>query len=333
MDLKFLDIKYGPHSVTLPYYEVIGKKSGPTAFISGGMHGDEINGIELVKKFVSWAKKDKLHEKLQGSLIIFPVLNPSGFEHLSRHVKEDRRDLNRQFGITEPKSLAQQIAFVLTHEFFRKCDFGIDCHDSGGSLVLIPHTRIHKSKKSKSYSSTHQMAQTFGTKLILERTGSKNMMAVALNRLYSTPVITVEIGGARQIFPEYIKTGLDGIRNVLISQKMIEGTIKTHKRQYAIKERFGVRVETAGSIKFDVKIGQTIHKGDKIATLSNPITQKETILKAPMCGFIFSLRHENQVKKGAMIYSVLEYKKCHTDRTTTDKFAELPHFWIKQISK
>jgi predicted deacylase len=75
------------------------------------------------------------------------------------------------------------------------------------------------------------MAQTFGTKLILERTGSKNMMAVALNRLYSTPVITVEIGGARQIFPEYIKTGLDGIRNVLISQKMIEGTIKTDKRE------------------------------------------------------------------------------------------------------
>jgi predicted deacylase len=331
MQLKTLEIKYKSDSLDLSFYELIGKKDGPHIFISGGIHGNEINGVELVKKFIHQAKIIQLEKELKGRITIFPILNPTGFETGIRYVGIDGKDLNRQFGF-KSTSFSSHLADVLSNEFFRKCDLGIDCHDSGGSVVLIPHVRIHKSDKFQCMSCTRELAQSFGTRVIMERKGHPNMMAVSLFKNYGTPVITVELGGNQIIYEDFLRFGLQGIKNVLITQGMISGKAKVHKRQYFLYGRYGIKATRAGIVKIDTKLGQMVHAGEKLGNIYYPTTQSSESLISPMCGIMLSKRVNNQVTAGGSLYSILEHKQCHVIRTTLDKFEEMPGFSVKQVN-
>lgn len=179
MTLKKFTVTYGGQITEIPYYEIIGKSAGKSVFISAGIHGNEINGIFLVRNFVEWCKVNLDESKLAGKILIFPVLNPHGFAERIRQVPEDGKDLNRQFFDTTPKSMSEQIAYDLTHNFLKDCDMGVDIHDSGNYAMYVPHARIHLTDGDKCKSCSRELARIFGTENILERDGLQGMMAVA----------------------------------------------------------------------------------------------------------------------------------------------------------
>lgn len=336
LELKVFKVKYKNHAADIPYYEIIGENDGPAMFISGGMHGNEIGGIAIVEKFLQWALEENIARKLSGKLTIFPLLNPSGFAHMTRRVHEDNKDLNRCFGLEEVTSFSEEVAAQLTDKFFRHHEFGIDCHDSGGRAVLTPHSRVHKNEAD---GCIREIGQIFGTDIILERKGSKNMMAIALNRLFNTKVLTVETGGAQKIFPEFVEVGLRGIKNILVAKKMYPGNIYLPDKQYLLHDRYGISIDASAKIIFNIKLGDVVHAGQKIGKLYYPEKQKHEEIIAPMCGVVFSLWQQNQVpdlnegrKKSRIIYSILEVKNCHVKRTTEDKFIALPKIDVTKIN-
>lgn len=309
MELKKIEVKNGVKTLEVPYYEFVGKKDGPSVFISAGMHGNEINGVYLVGKFIEWTRKELQSEKLGGRILIFPVLNPEAFSAKSRVSPVDWKDLNRQFNIESPGSISEQLAYDLRHKYFKSCQMGIDIHDSGNYAVYTPHARIHISDEDNCVSCTRNMARIFGTEYILEREGDKRMMAVSLNEKLNTPVITVEIGGRQILHPHILDIGLKGIMNVLYSNGMLDGSLNLPKKQYLVSNRYLVRSLKSGFITFKVDLGQHVQKGEIIGEMYYPIEQESVYIKSPIDGRVFSIWADNQVKSGVNICSFITDKK------------------------
>lgn len=329
MKKKTLKIEFKNHEVEIPYLIFEGKKGkGPHLFLSGGMHGDEINGVIVIKEFLKWAKSVDLEKKLSGKITVLPVLNPSGFSVVMREVFEDSVDLNRSFGQKTAKTFSEKIAHELMDKILKKCDLGLDFHDAGQRSVLLPHTRVHKRENS---GVTKEMGRLFGTDIIIGREGDSGMMAVALYKKYKIPVLTVETGGAQVVFPKFVKVAIQGIRNILAQQKMYPSKIIIPEKQYYLYDRFGISFAYPVEISFEKKLGDFVHYKDKIGEVYNPLNQKVEPILAPMCGIIFSLWQTNQVPVNEVVYSILETVECHVKRTTLNKFEKMGSFDVKQV--
>lgn len=320
--MHFLKIQLAKtKGIKIPYKIFEGEKAGPTFVISGGMHGDELNGIALVKKLIDYCTRHKIEKTLHGKLIILPILNPTGFEKKRRTVQYDKKDLNRSFNRKE-KSPSNIIANALVKEIYSQADYAIDCHDSGRRNVLIPHARIHDSQRTTCKKCTRNMAQAFGSKIIIEREGKAGMIAVEMERKFNLPVLTIETGGALKLFDNFVNKGLDGIINILRFYGMLPGEVKIPNKQYFLKYRFGIKAPATGIMKFTKKLGQRVHLGDKIGELYIPMRNRTIDLISPMCGLLFSIQYGESVAKDEIVYSVLEDRKCHVKRRRTASMFE-----------
>lgn len=314
--MRYLEIKIQKDVVKIPYLTFTGTGSEKHCVISGGMHGDEVNGIQLVRMFIEYCRENEIEKKLRGKLTIIPLLNPSGFRNQSRNVGYDRKDLNRSFN-QKTKSASNLIANALEKEFFANADLAIDCHDSGKTHILLPHTRVHRYENKYCARCTQEMAKAFGSKIIIERKGKRGMLAVEMTKKYQLPVLTIEIGGAMRTDKKHTKQGFEGILNILKSQGFLPGEPTVTRKQYYLRDRFGITAKNTGVIKMEKKLGQRVHLGDKIGNIYVPMKAKTYELEAPMCGIIFSMHHIDMVRKGEIIYSILQDKKCHMKRRMT----------------
>jgi len=281
--------RYKGKDIKIPVHIIEGKKEGKTVFISGGIHGDEINGIQLVQKFMHSLDP----KEIIGRIIFLPILNISGFRNNTRHVSYDRKDLNRSF--VKGNSVSNKMAKTIFDEVIARCDFGIDCH-SGHEFVLIPHVRAHIGKDNVcSDGCTLDMAAVFGSKIILKRKGITGMIAIEAFKKLKTPVLTVEIGGNTIIRNNYIKEGSKGIRNILINKGFLKGRIKKPKEQYVISDisRHSYLAKINGVLNMNYNLGEDVHLGDEIAHIHDPIKEETQKLKSKECGFIFSTRMQN----------------------------------------
>lgn len=330
METRQLSITYQAHSVEIPYIEIVGAQDGPSAFISAGMHGNEINGIAIVRRFLDALQDDGIRSQLSGRLILLPVMNPSGFSHMQRRVFEDDEDLNRSFGFEKAETFSQEIAKTLTECILRHCQFGVDLHDAGGRAVLVPHARIHAGEV-RDYRSTRHMSRLFGTKLVLERPGKDHMLAIEMDRRFNVPVLTVEIGGAHRLYEEYYNTAITGLWNILAAFGMIERPLEIPERQFLLHDRMGVKVSEACQVHFHVCLGDQVHVGDKLGELYFPQRYTCETIYSPMCGYVFSLWGTNQAYAGATLYSILEEYDCHIARSTLEQFEMLPSLETHRI--
>lgn len=328
MQHHILQIDFQGMRLEIPYIVIKGGKEGTHIFISGGMHGNEINGIAAVGDFIKYAEDNDLKEKISGTITIIPVLNPSGFSQMTREVKEDNLDPNRAFGKTEITTFSEAMATEL-EKLLKDCDIGIDLHDAGSNTVLLPHSRVMQHEED---GCTKKMGQLFGTNIIIEREGHPHMMAVAMYQRHKVPVLTVEIGGGQTILPEFQAQALQGILNILSAYEIYQTEIKVPEEQFFLHNRFGVETNEPAEIRIDVKLGDYIHEEDEIGEIYYPITQKREKLVSPMCGYLFALWQDNQIPAHQTIYSILESKQCHVRRTTLKNFEKLSKFQVKKFN-
>ena len=328
MKKDVLTVELGKYKVNVPYLEFKGAQDGPHIFLSGGMHGDEVNGIAAIHYLREWFLKDDIEKDLAGRITMFPVLNPSGFAHMQRQVYEDNNDLNRSFGVDDPKTFAEQIAYDLTHKILKECEFGIDFHDSGSRKAFVPHSRMHKGEKS---GCTRELAQLFGTDIIIERQGHERMMSVALHRQFDMPVLTVEMGGAQRIFKEYLKVAKHGVRNFLRAKKMLAGSIMLPDKQYFLEDRYGVIIKAPATVSFDVNLGDFVHRSERIGEIYYPLTQENEEIVATSCGYILARWMESQIPEGESIYDILATENCHPDGSSEEKAALMQRLDISKI--
>ena len=203
---------------SIPIQVLSGRRRGPTLFVSAALHGDELNGIEIIRRL----KKLSLLKKLSGTLILVPVVNVYGLNTLSRYLP-DRRDLNRSFPGSTKGSLAARIAKIFFDEIVRKCDYGIDLHTGAIHRSNLPQIRTNTKNEE-----TLRLAQAFEAPVILHselRDGS--LRAVAQEQ--GVPILLYEAGEALRFDETSIKIGVKGIVNVLRNLGMLP---QTQKRRF-----------------------------------------------------------------------------------------------------
>ncbi|MEX2568078.1 MAG: succinylglutamate desuccinylase/aspartoacylase family protein [Cyclobacteriaceae bacterium] len=272
--------------IDLPVFIRSSSKPGPTVLISGGVHGDEINGIVSVKRML----EEDMFPPIKGTLIYIPLVNVYGFLSTSRTFP-DGRDLNRSFPGNRKGSLASQIANILTHEIIPQIDYGIDFHTGGRMLSNYPQIRVDfKDKKGL------QLAEKFGTNFtvnspLIDKSFRKE--AYKSNK----HLLVFEGGESMRLDENVISEGIKGTGRLLKFLKMIEGDYQEGKTM-KIKESSWVRARVSGIFNSSVSLGEEVKRGQVLAKISDPYGQVKVPVKSNVQGYIIGINNSPVVNAG-----------------------------------
>ena len=276
------------------------KNPGPTVLLLGGMHGDEINGVEIIRRAIA----EKLfHQLTAGTVIAIPLLNIFGFINFSRDVP-DGKDVNRSFPGTGSGSLASRIAKIITRKILPLVDFGIDFHTGGEQHYNYPQIR---------FSSKHEEAKTLALKCNFNLMVEKVLVAKSLRKIakdMKIPIIIFEGGESNKLDPFSIQQGLKLIRELLFKSHMLDQGSKPQGIRRLFKKASWERAHEGGIVSYRRESGNFVSKGELLAIISDPFAQKETRMHASRDAFILSHNNAPLVNVGdGMFHLAYEEEK------------------------
>lgn len=270
------------------------KNPGPTMLILGGVHGDEVNGVEIVRRAVKVGYFEKL--KL-GSVIAVPLLNIYGFINFSRDLP-DGKDVNRSFPGSSRGSLASKVAYTLTKHILPVVDFGIDFHTGGGCIHNYPQVRVSRDDKD-----AYKIAELFGAPFIVK----SNLINKSLRKechKRGIPMLVYEGGESLRLDSYAIQEGLNGIQRIMSSLGMVEKQPLAPKDPIILEKNKWLRASQAGILISYKKSGDYVKKGELLGHLTDPYGVKESKIKSPYSGYIYGHNNMPVVHKGDAIYHI-----------------------------
>lgn len=287
------------HTMTKLKIPIIIERSkfhGPTVLFTAGLHGDEINGIEIVRQLIV----QKINKPKTGTIICIPVINVFGFVNQMREFP-DKRDLNRVFPGSKTGSLASRFAYHLLKEIIPNVDYAIDFHSGGASRFNAAQIRIvDDNPELKALSDVFHSPFTFF---------SKNISGTFRNSCSKLDVkmLLFEGGKSIDINEAITKEGVEGSKRVLHHLGMLNSrkkivapeneTIYIHKSSW-------IRAKYSGMFHGYTQIGNYVKKGQLLATISDPYGKIEHNVKAPNSGYIFNVNDAPIVFQGDAIYHI-----------------------------
>lgn len=279
--------------VTMSAHVIHGKTEGPAMFVSAGIHGDEVIGIEIVRRLL---KSPKLRG-MRGTLIVVPIVNSFGFINHSRYLP-DRRDLNRSFPGSEGGSLAARLANLFLTEIVSRADLGIDLHSAAIHRTNYPQIRI-----SPEDIEMRRLADVFGAPIIMQssiRDGSLRKAASDLGK----KVLLYEAGEGLRFDETSVRAGLAGILRVLKSLDMISGRgiapAKTPP-QFCESSKW-LRAPMGGLFRSFKSDGEAVRKGDVLGSVSDPFGEAEQEVSASFDGIIVGKAVMPVVNEGDAVF-------------------------------
>ncbi|NND76707.1 MAG: succinylglutamate desuccinylase/aspartoacylase family protein [Flavobacteriales bacterium] len=254
--LDIADLASGT-KIDLPIYIFNGKEKGKRVMFTGGLHGDEINGIEIVRRLIN--KKD-LKSIKKGAVVAIPILNVYGFINFSRDVVEGK-DMNRSFPGSQRGSLASRVAHVITNKVLPIIDFGIDFHTGGGSRHNYPQTRYTKDHKA-----SEDISDIFSAPLsISTKTIPKSFRETAIKK--NKPIVVYEGGEALRLNGPVINEGIKGCERVLSAFGCIDKNIGPGKTKRFDKMTW-LRADRSGLFIALKKSGENCQKGELLGKIN-----------------------------------------------------------------
>ncbi len=283
--------------IEIPVYVFNGKEKGPTVLLQGGLHGDETNSIEIIRRML----EKKYFKIKRGCVIVVPVLSVFGFLHFSRDVHG--KDVNRSFPGTRTGSLASRIAYFHMREIVENVDFGIDFHTGGGQRSNFPQIRYtEESSIGKQLAGVFNAPFNFPSKLIqksFRKEAHKN----------NIPIIVYEGGEALRFDELAIDEGIKGTLRVLKHFRMIvKNPLKDIKKRKSISltKRRWIRAKTAGLFNAFVGNGMKVNKGQVLGDITDTYGETSVKVKAPMDGYIVAINNFPIINQGDAIFHIGE---------------------------
>jgi len=288
----------------VPVHVVRGRSDGPRLFISAAIHGDEINGVEIIRRVL----KNAALRKLRGDLIVIPVVNVYGFINHSRYLP-DRRDLNRSFPGSETGSLAARLANMFMTEIVNQCTHGIDLHTAASHRNNLPQIRANLDDAE-----TERLARAFGVPVILNsnlRDGSLREAAAEQDM----PMLLYEGGEALRFNEVAIRLGVRGILRVLRELEMLPprknrktgNAVISKAKQYVARASHWVRAPISGVFNIKVALGTVVQKNSILGIVSEPLGQTETNVMSPYEGIVISVSNLPLVNEGDAVIHIARF--------------------------
>ncbi|MCW5518284.1 succinylglutamate desuccinylase/aspartoacylase family protein [Aureitalea sp. L0-47] len=282
--------------IDVPIFVERSHYEGPTVLFTAGIHGDEVNGIEIVRQLVSKGiNKPKI-----GTTISIPIINIFGFLQKVREFP-DGRDLNRSFPGSKNGSLASRVAHKLMNHIVPQVDYCIDFHTGGSSRFNAPHIRVAKEDEE-----LMDLAQIFNAPFILQSKNLKKSFRNACKKK-GVPMLLFEGGKSNSIDNVVSNTGVNGSKRVLNHLGMLRSKFKVStpkKNSVTITNSSWIRAHASGMFKPAVKVGSMVKRGDVIGHITDPYGKVHYWIKSTNEGYVFNVNEAPLVYQGDALFHI-----------------------------
>lgn len=288
-------------ALSMPVQVIRGRRDGPVLFVSGAVHGDEIVGVEIIRRLVA----GKQLKGLRGTLITIPVVNVYGFINQTRYLP-DRRDLNRCFPGLEQGSLAARLAHLFMTEVVAKCTHGIDLHTAAIHRDNLPQIRAAMEAPG-----VEEMARAFNAPVIVNSGLIEGSLRTAC-RDAGVPVIVYESGEALRFNELAIRAGVRGVVSVMRQIGMLSSRKRKsiHAEPFVARSSTWVRAPQSGIFRMRVPLGAYVSKGDCLGMVAAPYggTQTETAVEASCDGVVIGRTNIPLVNEGEALFHLARFR-------------------------
>ena len=282
--------------VNIPIIIERSKKPGPTVFFTAGIHGDEVNGVEIVRQLIAKG----INKPKCGTIICMPVINIFGFINLKREFP-DGRDLNRVFPGSRSGSLAGRVAYKLMHDIIPHVDLIIDFHTGGSGRFNAPQLRYSKENKE-----LNDLAKVFGAPFVLySKNLPKSFRTICYKR--EKPLLLFEGGKSFHIDDIVTNSGVNGAKRVLKHLGMLKTVFKSSnpkKETVFINESKWQRAKYSGMFKAAIILGSLVKKDDILGNITDPYGKFNYFVKASNAGYIININESPIVYQGDALFRI-----------------------------
>lgn len=300
--------------MTMPVHVIRGKAQGPRLFVSAAIHGDEINGVEIIRRLL----KLPALKRLKGTLIAVPIVNVHGLIHHSRYLP-DRRDLNRSFPGSETGSLAARLASLFMHEIVANSSHGIDIHTGAIHRSNLPQLRANLDEPE-----TERLARAFEVPVMISanlRDGSLREAAAEVG----IPMLLYEAGEALRFDEVSIRAGVKGITNVMRELGMLPPSRSRARKPITpvvARSSTWVRAQESGILRSLVPLGGRVKKGTLLGVVADPFGETEKQILANFSGIVIGRTNLPLVNEGDALYHIARFEDIHDVESQVDEFQE-----------
>lgn len=287
---------YTSTKVEIPVIIERSKVPGPTVLITAGIHGDEINGVEVVRQIIA----KKINKPAKGSIICIPVLNVFGFLSMNRFFP-DGRDLNRVFPGTKNGSLASRFAYQFINEILPAADYCLDFHTGGASRFNAPHIRVAPDNKE-----LVSLAKVFNAPFtLLSKNLDGSYRATCAKK--GKKILLFEGGKSLSSSKEVAKEGVHGTMRVLHHLGMLHSNFDYPEPNYdslLVEKSFWMRAKYSGLLHIKIPIGKHVEKNEILASITDPYGKMRHVVKASNDGYVINVNESAIVYKGDAIFRI-----------------------------
>ncbi len=269
---------------------------GPTVLITGGIHGDEINGVEIVRQIIA----KKINKPKIGTTICIPILNIFGFLNQDR-VFPDGRDLNRVFPGTKTGSLASRIAYHFVKEILPQADYCLDFHTGGAQRFNAAQIRVAPNDDK-----LFELAQVFNAPFTVFSSNIAKSYRNTCSKL-GKKVLLFEGGKSLESSKHIVKEGVDGVMRILNHLKMLDDNhelTQTTRKPVVIKKSTWVRAQKSGLLHIKIDCNKHVVKGEFLATITDPYGTMRFKVLSPTNGYVININQSPIVNQGDAIFHI-----------------------------
>jgi len=304
---------YTHTEMTMPVHVLRGKKEGPHLFVCAAIHGDEIIGVEIIRRLL----KLKTLLRIRGTLIAVPVVNVYGFINNSRYLP-DRRDLNRFFPGTQKGSLTSHLAHIFMQEIVGNSTHGIDLHAGSNHRINLPHIRACLDKAE-----TEELAFAFGAPVILNANLRDGSLRQAVEEA-GIPMLLYEAGEALRFDEFAVRAGVKGILAVMRAIGMLTSrSVKTSRiKPMVASSTSWIRAPKSGILRTHIRLGDKITVNQKIGEIADPFDENETAVNSTGSGIVIGRLNLPLVHKGDALFHIAGFDDSVAVRESIDDFKE-----------
>lgn len=286
IELPFARVVTGA-TESLPVKVINGRSAGPNIWLSAAIHGDELNGIQIIRRVI----KDLDAKNLRGAVIAVPIVNPLGFINESRYLP-DRRDLNRSFPGSARGSTASRLAHLFMEQVVDHCTVGIDLHTASNHRINHPQIRANLDDAT-----TLKLARAFGAPISIHaRVRDGSLRQAAAERGKTT--LLFEAGQAHRFDEDAVEAGVVGTMRTLRAMGMIDARLPRPGPTRLIRRTRWVRARRGGIADLEVRLGEKVVRGQRVALISDAFGMRPTHVNATESGWVIALSLRPLVNSG-----------------------------------
>jgi hypothetical protein len=288
--------------IDTPIYVYRSLEDGPVLSLTAGMHGDEINGMEIVRRIID----NGFHRVKRGTILCMPVINVYGFLNYSREVP-DGKDINRSFPGSKVGSLASRVAYHMTHDIIPAIDYGIDFHTGGAQRTNYPQVRCVMQDPINV-----ELANAFHAPFTIDAPFRPHSLRQTASKK-GKHIIVYEGGESIRFDQQAIEEGIEGTLRLMKHLNMIDVAPAPKVENKIIWNSAWCRARTAGLFQTTIKCGDLIEKNQTVGTLTDPFGEFKELVKSPSKGYVVGLNNNPVVNAGDALLHIGMDNLCKID--------------------